>query len=840
MRAFDSDDYRRRVLAVVHRRGGAEHSDPFEIYDIPLAEVDTLDDAAIRARIAEVWAFWQRSRDHPRYRGVIIGLLDLHAELSEALADRTRRLALRDRVAAARATRDDERFAALDAAVARLVARFGGIPADRIAGLRAWAATQGIDESAFTLRTRRHRIVPASPAAGPPDRPRPEPIPVEVLRQIRADLDELGRITASAPPRSLFDLLGVPPGASREQIRELRDEALTRNRARRPDRRRALLDDLLAAVGALLVEGDPDAYLDALAAATSERLRPRVAAAVLVEDALLPAEAAELVAEAEADGLDSQRARAVVRSLARAQGVTAPPLPPPAAPHGFTRPPGAGAVPEPVAAPGREPQGAAPTAGAPPPVRAGDWRAAVSRARAALRAGRPVEAGEHVATARELAGETLPPIRAMDDEVETAIRAAADRWTALAPLIAAGRYRAVIPAARRLVETAADVPGPGNQLAGELLSLAEARCTAADELVARARTADAADRERLLGEVLALVTDHAEASALLAQRRPGPASTPPVQPSPVRPSPVRPSPVQPSPVQPSPSVPPVEARSSSAASPPAASPPAASPPAVPPPVGPAGAGPLVGTVAPPAAVRAHRDGRSVLVSWQPSTTAGEVRYRVIRIAADGVGRAVGVTTGSSLEDGGAPPDGAVPRYEVAAGMGGAWSVPVRTVEPGPPTGDPTSPTGVPAPAGAPGRPPVRPEATAEAAPPTRGRDEPGAGSPALAGSAADALPPPVGLRWADERLRWAWPAGCTEMMVVCRPDGPPTAADDPRAQARKVTNTRYEIDGGVPLPPGRPLYVALFCCARQAGRLVVATSAGARLQLASGGDGAGR
>ncbi|WP_336500374.1 hypothetical protein [Candidatus Frankia alpina] len=303
MRAFDSDDYRRRVLAVVHRRGGAEHSDPFEIYDIPLAEVDTLDDAAVRARIAEVWAFWQRSRDHPRYRGVIIGLLDLHTELSTALADRTTRLTLRDRVAAVRAARDDERFAALDAAVTRLVARFGGIPADRVAGLRTWAATQGIDESAFAMRTRRHRIVPVSPAGGSGDRPRPEPIPAEVLRQIRADLDELGRITASATPRSLFDLLGVSPGAPREQIRRLRDEALMRNRARRPDRRRALLDDLLAAVGALLAEGDPDAYLDALAAATSERLRPRVAAAVLVEDALLAAEAAELVAEAEADGL---------------------------------------------------------------------------------------------------------------------------------------------------------------------------------------------------------------------------------------------------------------------------------------------------------------------------------------------------------------------------------------------------------------------------------------------------------------------------------------------------------------------------------------------------------
>ncbi|MCM3924620.1 hypothetical protein ND748_23515, partial [Frankia sp. AiPs1] len=210
-------------------------------------------------------------------------------------------------------------------------------------------------------------------------------------------------------------------------------------------------------------------------------------------------------------------------------------------------------------------------------------------------------------------------------------------------------------------------------------------------------------------------------------------------------------------------------------------------------------------------VRAARDGRSVLVSWRPSTTAGEVRYRVTRFTADGVGRAVGVTAGSSLEDGGAPPDGAIPRYEVAAGAGGAWSAPVGTAEPGPPPADPMSPADL-------------PEAVCAA--------------PAI--GAADALSPPGGLRWVDERLQWTWPAGCTEMMVVCRSDGPPTAADDPRAQARKVTNTRYEIDGGVPLPPGRPLHVALFNCARQAGRLTVAASAGARLRLVPGGDGTGR
>jgi hypothetical protein len=40
-----------------------------------------------------------------------------------------------------------------------------------------------------------------------------------------------------------------------------------------------------------------------------------------------------------------------------------------------------------------------------------------------------------------------------------------------------------------------------------------------------------------------------------------------------------------------------------------------------------------------------------------------------------------------------------------------------------------------------------------------------------------------------------------------------------------VTNTRYQIDGGVPLPHDRPLHVAVYACLRVDGRLVVASTA---------------
>jgi hypothetical protein len=84
------------------------------------------------------------------------------------------------------------------------------------------------------------------------------------------------------------------------------------------------------------------------------------------------------------------------------------------------------------------------------------------------------------------------------------------------------------------------------------------------------------------------------------------------------------------------------------------------------------------------------------------------------------------------------------------------------------------------------------------------------------------LPPVSGLRAGDGLLRWDWPAGCTEVMVVWRTDAPPESAADPAAGSRKVTNTRYTLDGGFALPPERPLHVAVFTCTRMNGALAAA------------------
>ena len=77
---FDPNGYRKAVLAAVERRGGPDTSDPFELYDLPL-DVE-LDDAAVAERVAQVWAFWQRQRDHPRYRALVALLVETHAARS--------------------------------------------------------------------------------------------------------------------------------------------------------------------------------------------------------------------------------------------------------------------------------------------------------------------------------------------------------------------------------------------------------------------------------------------------------------------------------------------------------------------------------------------------------------------------------------------------------------------------------------------------------------------------------------------------------------------------------------------------------------------------------------
>ncbi len=127
---FDGNGYRKRVLAAVEARGGPDVTDPFEVYDLPLEAAETLADAEVAARVDAVWAFWQKQRDHPKYRGLVTALLASHDQLAAQLRTPGGRRWLAEQTRAERARRDAARYTELDAALQRLVERFGGVPAD--------------------------------------------------------------------------------------------------------------------------------------------------------------------------------------------------------------------------------------------------------------------------------------------------------------------------------------------------------------------------------------------------------------------------------------------------------------------------------------------------------------------------------------------------------------------------------------------------------------------------------------------------------------------------------------------------------------------------------------
>ena len=804
---FDGNDYRKRVLAAIEIRGGIQTSDPFEWYDVPLEKAESLKDRVVTDQIAAVWAFWQKQRDHPKYRGLVTALLAVHRQSAADLGEREARRRLAIQVRAVRAERNEDRFAELDGAIERLVERFGGIPRSKVEGLHAFAQQSGrLDPPSIEARIARHRLVDDEPATA---RPAPPTVSPAVYHQVRADLEELGRILGTPPPVSLYDLLGLDPGAPRPLVARERESAAGHNRELPPDRRRALVDDLLAAVTTLLLENDPEDYLDALAAAVTDRLRPRVSAAVLVEDELTAADHGHLLSEAQALGLDQARAVRVLSALAREHGVSAPAVD--------------------SSTPTRTPT----RSSSPAPGGAGSATAAhdtLSQARAALRAGRVLAAQTLVEQARQLAGGTRPPIRAVSDEVEAVLAEAQQRWRAGLLAVTAGRFTEAVLALERLVAIAVDVPGPAGQLAEAVLAEARQGADAATAALAGAEALTGPARELALLAALRAAPDHPGLLAALEAVGVQPVTNVRVQ---------------------------VNGRFVVVSWTRSTSP-----------------GPVdyrVEHLDENQARRAFGTTQSLeLEAALPKDAGPHSRYAVIA-------RRGGISSAETLSAG--PANGPVtspatvpatvsPRTAnhlpaqtissaAADGVDSPPAVPtltvlphgrrVRLVYPAPERGR-AEVRRLPA-----GATPPRPGSVL-ADPAVCGDLVPGMGPGLAVDRRPDSttgyvvltvdrvtvvgastwyvsLTPVSGLHRADGRLLWDWPPGCTEVVVAWRSDAAPERADDPAATSRKVTNTRYQIDGGFVLPNEKPLQVAVFAATRVGGALVTAPEApaGARL-----------
>ncbi|MEJ3653359.1 protein kinase [Actinomycetes bacterium KLBMP 9759] len=180
----------------------------------------------------------------------------------------------------------------------------------------------------------------------------------------------------------------------------------------------------------------------------------------------------------------------------------------------------------------------------------------------------------------------------------------------------------------------------------------------------------------------------------------------------------------------------------------------------------------------PTDVRARRGTTdpSITITWTPGGREG-VEYKISRRTPDGRWQVVGRTAATSILDGAVAPDAAIPVYGVVARLGSAVSEVAESLPAAESGGEP------------PGIPPARHLTVTSAGP-----------------------------------LLFEWPSGVTEAMVVVRQDRAPESPDDPAATAWKITNMRYELDGGLVLPPSipRPCHVAVASCERSGGTLVVA------------------
>jgi hypothetical protein len=616
--AFDGTAYRQRVLAVLRKKPSLDLSDPFFIADLP---VDVDDEQLIRARLDALVAFWRKEKS-PNYKTLSFELARRRPELDAVLLDRTRREQVADEVRASRAAADADRFTALDGLADKLVERFGGVPRSRVPQLEKLASGRGVDAAAFASWMSQHRIMDDGTTGA-------QPLPAVVRSQLRNSLDELGRLTGDAGrTATLWTFLDVAPSASTAEIAAHHAELHADNQRRQHDRQKTVTSDLLTYVKQHLLGDDRARYAASLVEDTRDRLRDRVAEAVIVDGELTPADFETCVQQAMAlgYGLSSEQARAAVRAVATSlgasvktglavdyvlcgscrtvQSTTTAPDPDAACRYCGTalyhRCPGCGRNAE-AAAIACLHCGVSFRA-----IRAAEE--SMAAARAALNEGRPAQARTALDGARRAAS-GVPPLAAaldaMSADIERTLAAARAEWRAVDRDLAERRIYSAIDRLNRLVMTATDVPGPGGTSASGRLGELAARKASVQAEVAAARALREVERESALARVLTVAADCAEALDLLARM----------------------------------------------------------------------------PLAPPSEVVATQRPDAIALRWQPSSAPGQVAYRITRIARAGTevieSRTVGTTSSCEFEDAGVP-GGAVVHHRIVATSGRRSSTPLMT------------------------------------------------------------------------------------------------------------------------------------------------------------------
>ena len=531
MDAFDGNAYRKRVLATLDKDFAAADpgsGDVFLVFDL---DPEVTDAAAIRSRVDDVVAFWNRELSSPKYKGLVAQLSRRREDYTAVLLDPTSRRAAADRVRARRAAADTARYTDLDRLAGQLAGRFGGIPPDRVPTLRALATRRGLSAGDFAAWLGRHRVLAGATAPA-------EPWDAAVRRQIRDQLDELARTEDRGDGYpTLWAFLGVVPNASREQVQARHAELVAGLGASRHNRAKTLRGDLLGHVKTrLLAEDGAARYAASLRADARDRIEQDVTEQAVVAGEVSAADYEALVARIVGFGwgLDSDAARAVVRETASGVGVSLAVAP--AVDYVLC---GACRTPQPAAARTLETRcrycgeplftacpacGEAVETAASVCPRCGESlqavRAALALTRTAeehLTAGRPAAAREAGMQARDgLAASRVPAaLSRVLARADAALVSAGAEWAALADDESAGRLFGAYDRALRLARSAADVPGGAGLLPEqEVVRLGDRRAGVLAEVDAARRLAPPA-AEAALCAILDRVPDAAEAAVAL-------------------------------------------------------------------------------------------------------------------------------------------------------------------------------------------------------------------------------------------------------------------------------------------------------------------------------------
>lgn len=519
--AFDATSYRQRVLATLRSAASLDLSDPFFITDLP---VDVDDTELIRARITALVGFWNKERS-PNYKALTAELAGHRADLEAVLLDPGRRAERAAQVRAARAAADADRFGALDSLAGKLIARYSGLPRSRLPGLARLARSRGIDEAAFTTWAARQHVIE--------DGADVDPLPAAVRAQIRGDLDEFGRMTGD-PARSatLWTFLSVAPATSAAQITARYDELAAQNDRRQHDHQMTVVANLLTYVRQHLIDGDAARYAASLIEDARDKIRDTVAEKVIVEGELSADDYEACVRRVMGFGfgLSSEQARLAVRRVATDLGATLAVAP---------------AVDYVVCPNCREPQAAGgqqacrycgaelyvrcPACGQQAEAAAvacahcgtsflayREASGQIERARAEAAAGHPLAARELLSGAKQTAPALATEIDALLGEVGRVIAQAQADWRAAGRDLAERKLYSAVHRVGRVVQVAADVPGPDGEDAAVTLAELSARKAVLQSEITAARTLSGSEKEAALGRILAAASDSGEAADLLA------------------------------------------------------------------------------------------------------------------------------------------------------------------------------------------------------------------------------------------------------------------------------------------------------------------------------------